>query len=495
MAVQSDYLAFAIFLADDISTAMEDATALPYNIILVIADTLRRDCLSLFDPTYAFTPRLGEQMRDWQTFPHCFSAAPWTLPSITTIMTGINASEHGHFFHDGRLSSLRILPQYLPADYRKIGIVNNSNLEPNRGFGAGYDNYFYCRSANLEEPFVRAREFLESTEAREKPYFLLLHSNLPHHYGYSAARPFYECCFPERRDWFQVTPRLISWDGLTPGQRRRIKSFYDACVWRFDEELSSVLQHVDLAKTIVCLVADHGEGFDYENGRLHHGGRVHNDLVNVPLVFHLPLAAQTSDRDAMRRSASSAVSTADIVPTILELAGIAIPDALSGQSLLAHRDKSTVIISEDQRFLYIRNRFRLNVNKAGKNMTALMKIKNNILQATAGRAHNLRAFIQFPYKLIVTSFTPRAASNVFLSLITRKLFPENAIVRRHRSSWLGLELFDLSKDPNEFHNLLYGQSPAEVAGFIASRLPQVCDASVLLGGRLERFGDIVSLFR
>ena len=41
---------------------------------------------------------------------------------------------------------------------------------------------------------------------------------------------------------------------------------------------------------VTAVTADHGEGFDPENGGAHHAGRVHDDLIRVPLLFDLPSA-------------------------------------------------------------------------------------------------------------------------------------------------------------------------------------------------------------
>jgi len=76
--------------------------------------------------------------------------------------------------------------------------------------------------------------------------------------------------------------------------------------------------------SLIVFTADHGEGFDPARGRMHHGGRLHEDLLRVPLWVHGPgLAAH---------DVQEPVSLVDVMPTLLELAGAPIPSDLDGRS-------------------------------------------------------------------------------------------------------------------------------------------------------------------
>jgi len=77
------------------------------------------------------------------------------------------------------------------------------------------------------------------------------------------------------------------------------------------------------------VTSDHGEGFDVENHRLHHGGRLHEDLLRVPLVLRAPGRLEPG------QVVQETVRSIDVLPTALELLGIPAPEGLSGQSLLA----------------------------------------------------------------------------------------------------------------------------------------------------------------
>lgn len=452
---------------------------LPYNIVLVVVDTLRRDSLGSYDPGYRFTPRLDERLQGWHRFDRCYGSAPWTLPAISSILSGIDASRHGRFVHTE--SHGEPVSFLLPERHRKVGVVNNANLMPGaQGFDAVFDDYTFFKAKEWRAPFDRALD--ELADEQDRPLLLFLHSNLPHDYGTPHSRDHYEACFPERRDWFHLGRRYLSWADLTAAERRRIRSLYDACVHRLDEQLSRVVDAVDLDTTIVCVTGDHGEGFDYELGRLHHGGRLHDDLINVPLLLHVPPSVDDDRRRRLDAHRSAPVSATDILPTLLDLAGETVPGGIDGVALgAADPDPRRVVVSEDRRYLYLPSRKRLNVNFNGKGTTRSMRLHNRVLEGSAARGHNLKAFVQGRHKLIVTSYSPWGGP--LAAGAVRRLAPVGSTLVRSGRDWLALELFDVVADPQERHNLLMGRSGPDLLAFAREALPRLDDLELRVNGR------------
>ncbi len=459
------------------------------NIVLVVVDSLRRDSLGAFNPAYGFTPRLDERLAGWHKFDRCYGSAPWTLPAISSILSGIDASRHGRYFHEGNGFEVTHL---LPAGYRKIGVVNNPNLEPGSlGFQSGFDEYHYLPPADWEAPFARACEAIRGG-SDGNPFFLFFHTNLPHDYMAANCKEHYEACFPDRRDWFRLGSGYLAWTDQTASERRRIRSLYDACVHRLDAQLSRLVDAVDRDSTVVCITGDHGEGFDYDLGRIHHGGRVHDDLINVPLCFHLPPSTAPALVERMGRRRSDPVASTDIVPTLLELAGQPQASATDGRSIASTQfDPSRVITSEDRRYLYLPSRERLNVNRDGKGTTRAARMRNRVLGRTAARHHNLKAFIQGPYKLIVTSFSPPSSASSLVAPAIRRMVPVGSTLLRVGPAWVALELFDVSVDPEEVHNLFTGRTGTELVTFLAERMPMLQDMTVFLGDRERGIAGVI----
>jgi arylsulfatase A-like enzyme len=109
------------------------------------------------------------------------------------------------------------------------------------------------------------------------------------------------------------------------------RNLYDKEIWYTDKHIGRVLDYVASQPwaddTAIVMTADHGEAF-YEHGMMYHGSEIWNELVRVPLFVYVPGA------DPRRISAKR--SHIDVAPTVLELMGVAAPEAgeLRGKSLL-----------------------------------------------------------------------------------------------------------------------------------------------------------------
>jgi len=114
-----------------------------------------------------------------------------------------------------------------------------------------------------------------------------------------------------------------------PALVKTAREAYEKGLARLDRAISDYLRDAEaaglLADTFVAIVGDHGEGFG-EHGTLHHGRRVYGELVHVPLSLRGPGLPEGVVVDG-------SVSTADLVPTLLELVGLPTPEGIDGVSL------------------------------------------------------------------------------------------------------------------------------------------------------------------
>ena len=112
---------------------------------------------------------------------------------------------------------------------------------------------------------------------------------------------------------------------------RREKDWYDESILAMDVELARMferLEEMGLADDVlVVLLSDHGEQF-LEHGRHFHGVYTYGEMTNVPLVFHGPRWVPPGT------VVSETVQTIDMMPTLLELAGLPLPEGVQGQSLV-----------------------------------------------------------------------------------------------------------------------------------------------------------------
>jgi len=434
------------------------------NIVVIIADALRLDSVFGTDPAM---PRLQARLQTWDTMSQYFSAAPWTLPACTSLFTGRDASVHEHFSHPHSLRHPTLTARF--GDERiKAAFVNNRALAPNSGLFANFDEYELVDGH--AETFARAHRFLDERAADRRAYLLVLHSNLVHDYYLASTQAHYAQRYPDRADWFELGTRVIRWEGLDAGQRETVRRSYGACAAALDVELERVLDRFD-DETLILFVSDHGEGLEPEHERVHHGGRVHDDLLRVPCSFRLPRSTPAVVVAAIGRARTQPVTTADLFPTLLGVAGLDVPDDIEGRdlSLPDAGSSTTKLRAADDRYLYVRGRYRLNLNSRGKNMLGTVRQVNNVLRATVAHRFRVRTEIAYPYKLVVTDFEAR---NRALAWVGRRALPSihigtPAVVTRDRT-WRGLECFDLEADPAERRNLLVRDECPDAARALAA---------------------------
>jgi hypothetical protein len=429
-------------------------TASP-NILLIVLDALREDVLadSLELPGRCFRA------------PVCVAAAPWTLPSCTSIVTGVPASLHGRYWwtSDRRVQSL---VTSLPAGYRKVGFVNNNMLTEGSGIEEGFDSWTY--SHDHEEPFRQALRLIKKTK-RDKPLFLLLHSNISHDYYLPDAAKIHRQVFPADAEPKVLNHRVISWKNTSPEERASVPRTYAACAQRLTERVGAVLEAVrERDDFVTCITADHGEGLDYERARVHHGGRVHQDLLHVPLYYDLPTSLAAQGQWLGDTLQDRAFSGIDALPILLALAGQRPREEVDALQS-ADDSPQRVLVSEDRRYLYFRDRFRLNLHGRYKNMTQEERDRNEALTAELAEPPSSRAFVRYPEKLTVTTLALKDDAATSADIRHRLIelggqLPGAPVIALRANRLLAFGRYDLKTDPTEDDNLLDGASswPATV---------------------------------
>lgn len=101
---------------------------------------------------------------------------------------------------------------------------------------------------------------------------------------------------------------------------------YDASIRQQDALFGRLLRSVDLDRTIVVVIADHGESFDERHIKIDHGAYVYEEQTHIQMLVHVP------GRKARRVEAM--VETTDLLPSLLEWLGIPSTGALDGVSFV-----------------------------------------------------------------------------------------------------------------------------------------------------------------
>lgn len=295
------------------------------NVLLVVIDTLGADHVDRLPPDLRATREIDRLAAGAVTFQRAYTTAPWTQPSVTSLMTSKMPSRHGVLrLLDKVPPELQTLPEHFHAHgFRTAAVVSHTLLGRRFGWGEGFDSF--DESPTGDHASVTSHKVTDAairmlTGLARQRFFLFVHYFDPH-YVYNHHPEF------DRTSWYTGTlrPAMDIWDllGMRPQLRpederyllelyREEAAFTDAHLGR----LLAALRSLGLeGNTLVAVTADHGEEFN-RHGWIGHTKNLYDDVLRVPLVLSLP-------GRLVPRRVEAPVSLLDVAPTLLELAGIA----------------------------------------------------------------------------------------------------------------------------------------------------------------------------
>jgi arylsulfatase A-like enzyme len=306
------------------------------NVLVVVVDTLRWDSLGHNGSPRDTSPAVDRFAASALRFERAYSVAPWTMPAVTSMITGLYPSSHGLTEIKRMLpAEATTLAELLTAnDYVTGAVISHHLIGAKKGFDQGYRRFVEQESGHkrVSTPWVTtsAVKLLRSLATRKKPFFLFVHyfdphfNYLPHdEYRYAAERA---GTLDGDETIEEVRNRLAE---LTPEEVTFLRDLYDGEVRYTDDGIGALFDTLDelgiADDTVVVFTADHGEEF-MERGWLGHTRTLYDELVHVPLLVRIP--------GERARSLDTPVSTASLAATILELTGTEVPAHMQVPSFL-----------------------------------------------------------------------------------------------------------------------------------------------------------------
>ncbi len=289
-----------------------------YNLILISIDTVRDDCLQLYNPAGAPTPGLNRIASNGYLFTDVISQVPFTLPSHSTMLTGTYPMKHlvQENTHSKLASSALTLAEVMKQNgYQTAGFIGSIVLASSVGIGQGFDTYddvftlSDIRVADLGGIQKNADDVYGSFQnwfVKKKPgkFFAFVHF-------YDAHAPY--------EPPVQFTPVNVSPKSMYEGELR----YVDSVIAKMYDNLAA--QHV-WDDTLLVITGDHGEMLG-EHKEMGHGYFVYQQALRVPLIIVVP---GQKEKKVIDRT----VQIADVMPTTLDLLGIEIPRAVQGTSVM-----------------------------------------------------------------------------------------------------------------------------------------------------------------
>lgn len=309
------------------------------NIVLIGIDTLRPDHLGCYGYRKPTSPHIDSLAAKSVVFERAFAPGIPTMPSFTTLLTGLHPYRHGITAHssDQRVSeSIVPLPQRAKnAGYVTIGIDSLAVQANGRGawFPRGFDyysGYVYKPFSNQSEQLVdRAIRFI--TDFREKPFLLFMHLWDPHS-PYGPPSPYDTLHYDPQENDLPDAPKLSDVKAISqeyyeafldefklkvPDDYAYVVAQYDGEISYVDAQIGRVIAHLKDSglweNTVVVLMSDHGECFGEGSIYFDHHS-LYDANIRVALMCRAP------GMGAARRERGM-VATDDILPTLAELCG------------------------------------------------------------------------------------------------------------------------------------------------------------------------------
>ncbi|HKI00604.1 MAG TPA: sulfatase [Thermoanaerobaculia bacterium] len=309
-----------------------------WNVVLLTVDTLRADRLGAYGyAARANSPKIDAQLASGMVFENAMSQRASTWPSLSSLLTGLYPSGHGvaengYGFPDG----LPTLPKLLKgAGYQTAAFLSNMCDANHQGWDA-----FACAGGQDGKSVRRAVEWMATADGK-RPFFLWVHlfgAHPPYYNGGALAAeldPGYTGPLGPKK--WQLDPVMTKPMALDARDVRHLDALYDAAVTGSDRLSGSLLDALRAAgkldRTLVIFSADHGEELYQHNNYLYHSCSVYQTALHVPLGFAAPGLLPTGVR------VPQTVELIDVLPTLLDLVGIAKPAEQHGRSLVPYLER------------------------------------------------------------------------------------------------------------------------------------------------------------
>lgn len=343
-----------------------------FNVILITLDSVRADHISSYGYSRQTTPAIDRIAAQGTLFEKVYAQAPWTAPSLASLLTSRYNEFHGTNIANVRLDQrLPTLTRLLRnAGYQTFSSLSGLACEDGAGFEDDFETSYSSLAFTDAELLVQhAASWINDNS--QAPFFLWIHA-MNSHIPYLCPQPYRDqfnptykgplhqlddatlskglhdlLAFIDHYNYKQnkeisgdFDPQLYA--SLTRLQKNEkdvahFGDHYDGCLNYMDQQIAGLEKLIERKnlnkKTIWIIAADHGDYLGHaawtDNPRIAHPvADLHEELLRVPLIIKHPSYAK-----GLR--VAQPVMLIDIAPTVLSVLNLDIPKTMQGSSLEA----------------------------------------------------------------------------------------------------------------------------------------------------------------
>lgn len=282
------------------------------NLVLFLTDDHAKMDSGCYGNEVIRTPGMDRLASEGMKFNNAFSITATCTPSRCSIYTGLGPFRHGsHENHSQLKPNLKTLPHHLKKLGYRVLLAGKTHIKPLSAFPFEYIDTEGDWQDVIVEEGSEVEQFLSTSEAKDRPFCLVIATNNPH------------VPWPLEADYNPDDVKLHPYLLDTPDTRKAMANYYTD-VSAMDRELQMTLDLLDTndlaVNTAVMFASDQGPQFPHAKWELYNYG------MNIPFIVRWP------DKVKAGATSNAMLSTVDILPTFIEMAGGSPPADIDGQS-------------------------------------------------------------------------------------------------------------------------------------------------------------------
>ena len=308
------------------------------NVVLITADSVRPDHLGCFGYERGTSPEIDRLAKKSILFSSSYTPCPKSAQALASIVTGRSPALTGvrRLWDPVRPAEVTLAEILIDKGYETAAFATLPFPAERSGIEQGFELF---RSEGISAPgSAVARAIGWMRERKKRPFFLWVHfpqATMPYDppgEDRIFGSPGYDGVYKES---FHYRPtrgcRIFGHEPLEEADRERAIDLYDGEIRSVDRQIGLLLRGLEkgdrIHNTLILLVGTHGESLGEHAYHYDHGEFLYDRSLHVPMLLsaaNLPAQVVTSQ-----------VRNMDLLPTVLDVLHMSIPQGVEGRSLMS----------------------------------------------------------------------------------------------------------------------------------------------------------------